>query len=163
MITAEEVSKQRNIKVRAVQKKAKEVGIEKRNGRYIFTDDDLERMYGYISLGRKHFAKGKLTHNKALSTQQNATITHSNYENDSISDQVDKYDKTIGRCRSKIFEVNNLLMEHKFQDENLEKSRQSILGLMMKSIEFLKEIKNTEPTNDSFEYEQINADDLVVE
>ena len=57
MITAEQISKERNVTERSVQKKAKETGIKKRNGRYLFTDEDLERMYGYLSLGKKHFVK----------------------------------------------------------------------------------------------------------
>ena len=151
MITAEEVSKERNITARAVQKKAKELGIEKRNGKYVFTQNELERMYGEQPRDLKHPSDEPIT-NRNERTEP---------ENEHLNEQQIRFAQMTQSCQDKFFEIHNLMTDQRFQNEDLEEARQILLrsmGDIMMSFESMNKSNETREMTVN-----VDVDNLIVE
>ena len=162
MITAEQVSKERNITVRAVQKKAKKLGIEKRNGRYIFTLDELERMYGEQSRGLKYPPNEPITNHQEPGANRNE---RPELKNEHFNEQQIRFAKMTQSCQDKFFEVHDLMTQQRFQNEDLEEARQVLLRSMGDIMVSFESMNKNQPTCNETKEMKINLDEdnLIVE
>ena len=159
MITVKELSRKRNITPQAVQKKAKQLGIPLRNGRYLFTSDQLEQMYGERFSGlnsltnqpeSNYYQPESNRYQKPINKNQ-----HTNQHNLGFSEMLQS-------CRNKFFEINEIIMNQRFQNEELEEARKILLQSMEDITGSFENMDTTYSTYDQVEHVEINADDIVV-
>ena len=162
MITVKELSKKRNITPQAVQKKAKQLGIPKRNGRYLFTNDQLEQMYGERFPG---------LNSPINQPESNYYQPESNYyqkpinQNQHFSEEEAKFAKMTQSCQDKFSEIYNLMTEQRFQNEDIEEARQILLRSMGDIMMSFDSMNKSNATNNESKEMTVNldVDNLIVE
>ena len=165
MITAEQLSKERNITARAVQKRAKQKGIEKRNGKYVFTQNELKRMYGEQSGDLKYPINERANTHYEPGTNWNerAERTETFNRTEPVNNQHIRFNKMAEQISDGFFHGQHYAkIEEDFSDENLEQKKQKIIQLLDNTRRDLSAIIKSKPTNNQVERVETNFDDIVV-
>jgi len=120
--TANELSERTGVSARTIQKKAKALGIMKDKGKYLFTDDEAERIANELSERTSERTNEPEGITVDLSDDLEAeTITET-----FTADEYEKLQEVIQDYKAKVNEAKHLLEQTKIYQNQLEYMKQSL-------------------------------------